>query len=101
VQIRFAFVLGFSALGGLVPATLFALAVRLAPGESTVVTTVGWMHQCSAIGQFCGPPLLAWLVAFSGGWQISWVAIGATGLCAVALVSVLLPGMLRRPAAGM
>ena len=68
--LRYAGVLLFSGGGGWVPATLFTLAVRLAPGESRVATTVGWMQQCSALGQFIGPPLAAWLAARAGGWQV-------------------------------
>ena len=62
-------VLLFSALGGLVPGTLFGLAVRLAPGADTVSTTVGWMQQWSSLGQFLGPPVVAWLAVQAGGWQ--------------------------------
>ena len=69
---RFVSVLLFSALGGLVPATLFATAVRLAPDESTISTTVGYMQQWSAFGQFAGPPLVAWVAARVGGWQWTW-----------------------------
>ncbi|MFN6407734.1 MAG: CynX/NimT family MFS transporter, partial [Limnohabitans sp.] len=46
--LRYAGVLLFSGLGGLVPGTLFSLAVRLAPGEQQVATTVGWVQQLSA-----------------------------------------------------
>ncbi|HBK00034.1 MAG TPA: MFS transporter, partial [Delftia acidovorans] len=49
----------FSAAGGLIPGTLFSMAVRLAPHESTVSTTVGFMQQWSSVGQFAGPPLVA------------------------------------------
>jgi MFS family permease len=59
---RYAAVLLFSAVGGLIPGTLFALVVRLAPGEHTLSSTVGWMQQWSALGQFAGPPLVAWLL---------------------------------------
>lgn len=69
--LRFASVLLFSAVGGLVPGTLFGLAVRLAPGEQQVVTTVGWVQQLSALGQFAGPPLAAALAAQVGGWQLT------------------------------
>jgi predicted MFS family arabinose efflux permease len=65
-------VLLFSALGGLVPGTLFGIAVRLAPGADTVSTTVGWMQQWSAFGQFVGPPVVAALAVFTGGWASSW-----------------------------
>ena len=63
--VRYAGVLLFSAVGGLVPGTLFSVAVRLAPDERTVSTTVGWMQQWSAIGQFAGPPLAAWVAGAS------------------------------------
>ena len=78
--LRYAGVLLFSACGGLVPGTLFSLAVRLAPHERNVSTTVGWMQQGSAAGQFAGPPMVAWLASQVGGWQWTWLA---TGLCCV------------------
>jgi MFS family permease len=78
--LRYGGVLLFSACGGLVPGTLFSLAVRLAPQERNVSTTVGWMQQGSAAGQFAGPPLVAWLASQVGGWQWTWLA---TGLCCV------------------
>jgi MFS family permease len=85
----YAGVLLFSACGGLVPGTLFSLAVRLAPHERNVSTTVGWMQQGSAAGQFAGPPVVAWLASQVGGWQWTWLA---TGLCCVlgVLLSVLI-----------
>jgi CP family cyanate transporter-like MFS transporter len=79
--IRYTAVLIFSMVGGLVPGTLFSLAVSLAPSERTVSTTVGWMQQWSSLGQFVGPPLVAWLASQAGGWQWSWLV---TGGCAVA-----------------
>lgn len=66
-------VLGFSALGGLVPGTLFALAVRLAPAPAAVSTTVGWVQQLSSFGQFAAPPLVAWLASRAGGWHWTWL----------------------------
>lgn len=70
---RYLAVLCFSAVGGLVPGTLFGLAVRLAPTPATVSTTVGWMQQLSAVGQFLGPPVVGWLAATMGGWTHTWV----------------------------
>lgn len=69
--LRFAGVLLFSGVGGLVPGTLFSLAVRLAPGEQQVAATVGWVQQLSALGQFIGPPVTASLAAHAGGWQLT------------------------------
>jgi MFS transporter, CP family, cyanate transporter len=85
--VRYGAVLMFSGVGGLIPGTLFSLAVRLAPGERTISTTVGWMQQCSSSGQFAGPPLVAWVAARAGGWQWSWVVTGACALGGLALAS--------------
>jgi CP family cyanate transporter-like MFS transporter len=72
-SLRFVSVLLFSAVGGIVPGTLFSMAVRLAPTPSTVSTTVGWMQQWSAAGQFLGPPAVAWVAVQSGGWHGTWL----------------------------
>ena len=78
-------VLAFSGVGGLIPGTLFGLAVVLAPGEDTVSTTVGWMQQFSALGQFIGPPLVAWVATQVGGWQSTWWVTGASSLLGLVL----------------
>jgi cyanate permease len=82
--LRYAGVLLFSGMGGLVPGTLFSLAVRLAPGEQQVATTVGWVQQLSALGQFVGPPVVAALAARAGGWQLT--PLVTVGCCAVGAV---------------
>jgi predicted MFS family arabinose efflux permease len=82
--LRFAGVLLFSGMGGLVPGTLFSLAVRLAPGDQQVATTVGWVQQLSALGQFVGPPVVAAVAARAGGWQLTpLVTVGCCGVGAV------------------
>jgi MFS family permease len=86
--VRYAAVVAFSMVGGLVPGTLFSLAVRLAPSERTVSTTVGWMQQWSAFGQFSGPPLVAWVASRMGGWQWSWVVTGACAFCGLLLAAL-------------
>ncbi len=79
--LQYAGVLLFSMVGGLIPATLFSLALKLAPGADTISTTVGWIQQWSALGQFAGPPLVAWVAVRTGGWQLTgWV----TSACCVA-----------------
>ena len=81
--LRFVCVLMFSAVGGLIPATLFSSALRLAPNDATVSTTVGHMQQWSALGQFAGPPLVAWVAVAAGGWQLTWgvsAALSAAGV---------------------
>jgi MFS family permease len=75
--VRFMAVLFFSMVGGMIPGTLFSLAVHLAPGEGTVSTTVGWMQQWASFGQFAGPPLVAWVASGAGGWHWTWAVTGA------------------------
>ncbi len=86
---RFVAVLLFSGVGGLIPATLFASAVRVAPGADTLSTTVGWVQQWSAFGQFAGPPLVAWVASRAGGWQATWLATGACSLAGLWLAVAL------------
>jgi len=81
LELRYAGVLLFSMVGGLIPGTLFSLAVQLTAGKPILATTVGWMQQWSAFGQFTGPPLIAWVAVQSGGWHWTWAV---TGLCSLA-----------------
>jgi hypothetical protein len=97
--VRYAGVLMFSMVGGLIPGTLFSLAVRLAPGDANVSSTVGWMQQWSAIGQFAGPPLVAWTATHAGGWQWSGAVTGAfafAGLLLAGFISLALRGHAAR-----
>jgi len=95
--LRFVCVVMFSAVGGLIPGTLFASAMRLAPSESTLSTTVGYMQQWSAFGQFAGPPLVAWVAASAGGWQWTW-AVTATLSLAGAVLAYFIGRALRKRA---
>ena len=72
--LRYAAICAFSLGGGMIPATLFLLGVRLAPGPSTVSTTVGLMQQASSLGQFLAPPAVAWMAHRVGGWHWTWTA---------------------------
>jgi len=87
--LRYVAVLAFSAIGGVIPGTLFALAVRVAPSEHTLSTTVGWMQQWSAFGQFIGPPLVAWVAGVAGGWHFTWLVTGACSLIGLALAALI------------
>lgn len=78
-------VLVFSAFGGLIPGTLFSLAVSLSPGSDTISTTVGWMQQWSSLGQFLGPPVVAMVAVWVGGWSMTWMATGACSVIGAAL----------------
>jgi len=97
--LRYAGVLGFSMFGGLIPGTLFSLAVRLAPGEHTVSATVGWMQQWSSLGQFAGPPLVALVASWVGGWQWSGVVTGSCALVGMVLAHAIGVLLTREPVA--
>ncbi len=95
---QFGAVLMFSMVGGLVPTTLFVLALTLAPTPQTTSTTIGWMQQCSSLGQFFGPPIVAWVVNRAGGdWQWTWTATAA--FAAAGIVLAILLGLRARPRA--
>ena len=93
---RYAAVLAFSAVGGLIPGTLFALAVRVAPHDKAVPAVVGWTLQCSAFGQFIGPPAAAWWTSHHGGWSQTWVTTASAA--AVGLLLALALGRAAGPA---
>ena len=97
-MLRYGAVLIFSMVGGLIPGTLFSLAVTLAPGEKTVSTTVGWAQQWSSIGQFAGPPLVAWVAVQAGGWEWSWLVTGGCASAGLLLAASI--GALVRAQAG-
>ena len=86
---RYAGVLLFSMLGGLIPATLFTLALTVSPDESCASSTVGWMQQWSALGQFAGPPLVASVAAQAGSWRWTWCVTGAACLLGLLLARLL------------
>jgi len=83
--LRYAAVCAFSLGGGMVPATLFLLGVRLAPGPATVSTTIGLMQQASSLGQFLAPPAVAWVAHRVGGWHWTWAATLACSLAGMTL----------------
>ena len=88
--LRFAAVLLFSGVGGLIPGTLFTLAVRVAPGERALASTVGWVQQWSSLGQFAGPPAVAWIASQVGGWHWTWLATGGSSVLGVLVAAVLM-----------
>jgi MFS family permease len=85
--LRYLAVCVFSLGGGMVPATLFLLGVRFAPGPSTVSTTVGLMQQASSLGQFLAPPAVAWIALRAGGWHWTWIATLACSLAGMLLAA--------------
>ena len=88
VAMKLAAVLVFSGVGGMIPGSLFSLAVKAAPSEDTASTALGWTTQMSMLGQFCMPPVVAALATAHGGWGLSWVVTGGLCLVGVGLVSL-------------
>lgn len=85
----YAAILLLSAVGGLIPGTLFATAPFYAPSPSAVSTTVGLMQQGSGLGQIALPPVIAALAQYSGGWSATWIATGAAAMVTIALAWVI------------
>ena len=88
VAIKLAAVLVFSGVGGMIPGSLFSLAVKAAPSDDTASTALGWTTQMSMLGQFCMPPVVAALATAHGGWGMSWMVTGGLCLVGVGLVSL-------------
>lgn len=86
--VQFVALLLFSALGGLIPGSLFLLAVKAAPTPQRIASTVGRVQQLTSLGMFSLPPLLAKLTAFAGGWQWTWVFCGVASVLAVGVLAL-------------
>lgn len=80
---RYAAVVALSAIGGLIPGTLFATAPFYAPAPTAVSTTVGLMQQGSAWGQILLPPVMAVFAERAGGWSTIWMATAGAAACTV------------------
>lgn len=77
----------FSAAGGLAPGALFASVPHNVPRPTLIATTSGLMMQGSNTGSTLGPPALALLVTWSGGWQSgAWLLCGMLILCICAAI---------------
>ena len=85
VWLQFLMVLVFSIVGGLIPTSLFFLVIKLAPSSETTSTSIGWMQQVSAAGQFAGPPIVAWVATLAGGWTSTWIVTGLFALTGIAM----------------
>lgn len=79
----------FSAVGGLAPATLFNLAVKVSPTPQALPVTIGWLQQWISFGQFAGPIIVALMVDYTRGWSSLWLLTGAWGLLGILLSGIL------------
>jgi MFS family permease len=71
--------LAFSLIGGLVPAVITRLTVDVVPAGGSMTAAMGLMQQIFNVGNFAGPPLLAWLATLAGGWHAIWWLAAAFG----------------------
>lgn len=71
----------FSAFGGLVPGTLFALAPQVVTNPLHMVIINGLIMQAAGVGQLSGPPLVSYMVDTLERWS------GAIGVTAVLLLA--------------
>lgn len=85
--LRYIAILFFSAAGGLIPATLFILAVESSPTETATAASVGWVQQLSAMGMLLMPPILAKIADIAGGWHLTWLATGVAAIVGLLLSS--------------
>jgi nitrate/nitrite transporter NarK len=92
VGLRFACVLLFSLISGMVPGSIFAGLPLHAKTPQHIGTGNGIIMQASQAGQFLGPLALAWIASHFGGWHATlWamLAFAAGGaLCGVAIGTI-------------
>lgn len=84
-EARFAVVLVYSAICGLVPSSLFAGVAPLSPTPALMGATSGLMMQGSQIGQLIAPPLAAKAVEWAGDWVAALVVLMPSAAAVVVL----------------
>jgi MFS family permease len=78
---RYGSCLTFSAIGGILPASVFSGVPVHTPKAELMATTNGLIMQGSQLGQVVGPPALALIVSRLGGWQAAPILlVSAAGL---------------------
>ena len=78
----------FSAVGGLLPASLLSAVAVHAPSPA-VGTANGFIVQGSHIGILAGAPLLAWIVSWVGAWEETWWLMAVMGTAGLILTLIL------------
>lgn len=87
--VRYLLCVVFTGMGGMIPAACFEAAPILAPRPDLVATTTGFMLQGASLGSTLGPPTLAVVMGWWGGWSgASWLICGSAGLGIVLALSL-------------
>ena len=74
---------------GLLPASVLGGAPVYAPNRALVATTTGLIMQGSQLGHAMGPPVLAVIVSYFGGWHAAPLALGSEAVVGIFLSLVL------------
>jgi MFS family permease len=75
--LRYALVLVYNAVTGMVPAAAISGAARYARSPAEAGTLQGLVMQLANVGIFSGPPLVAAVVTWKGSWNAAlWVMLG-------------------------
>ncbi len=82
--LRYLLVVTLSGVGGLIPASIFALVPQVAADRQSTATTMGFVVQFSHVGQLAGPPAVAAVAAAAGGFQFSALVLIPAALAAFA-----------------
>jgi MFS family permease len=83
--LRFACVLAFSMLGGMIPSSIFAGTPVHSKSPEHIGTTNGMVMQYSHLAQFIVPIAVAWVASRWGGWSATlgvMLALSAIGIAA-------------------
>ena len=79
----------FTLIGGLLPASVLGGAPVYAPNRELVATTNGLIMQGSQLGHTLGPPVMAVIVSYFGGWHAAPLALVSAATVGVVLSLVL------------
>jgi MFS family permease len=93
----YALCLTFSAFGGMAPATILACGALFQPDPAKMGAANGLIVKGAHMGQVVGPPSLAALVSYLGGWH--WAGWLIASLAVGAMILALLLGIQERKAA--
>lgn len=86
--------IAFSAVGGLIPATLLASAPLLAPNAALVPIAVGLIMQGSNLGQLLGPVVVGSTTA-TLGWSAAGALVMVSAMAACVIAAFLRPAFQR------
>ncbi|NIF30325.1 MFS transporter [Pantoea sp. Tr-811] len=85
--LRYCAVIVYSGIGGVIPGSLYLLAINATPNERQLSSTFGRVQQLTSTGMFLMPPLLARLAYLAGGWHWTWLATSFASILGLVLVS--------------